>query len=140
MLGAGRGGLIEGLLLSSAPSALGSHKLWSKQWGLQVCSRQLRGPDNWLLMILCLSKHLPVWVDVLCLHERGFQKLIHNTGLANTLYIVFWAQGRAKLGEVPAGSPDGPFPDGPITEDRVTTYVAKGRVGFQPLSGSPGLV
>lgn len=61
------------------------HTPRSQPRGLRVCSRQLRGPHNWLLMILCLSKHLSVWVDVLCLRERGFQKLIHNMGLANTL-------------------------------------------------------
>lgn len=59
------------------------------------------GSDNWLLLILCLSKHLPVWVDMLCLHEQGFQKLIHNTELANTLSSGL-EEGQAKVGCVPS--------------------------------------
>lgn len=47
-------------------------------------------------MILCLSKHLSVWVDVLCLRERGFQKLIHNGG-----WLIHYplGLGRGKLRE-----------------------------------------
>lgn len=42
-----------------------------------------------------------MWVEIFCLREQGFQKLINNTGLANTLSSGF-GHGQASAGSAPS--------------------------------------
>ena len=60
----------------TAPPALGSHKLQSKQQNLQVCSQQRWGPDNWLLLILCLSIYPCGWTCYVYVNEAFRNKYI----------------------------------------------------------------